>query len=220
MRYACANTPSRLAQAQLPSILCVKFIQFNSIHLSEIINMIKLYGGARSRASIVRWYLEELGINYEFILLDMSTGEHQQPDFIKLNPFGKVPTIVDEDFVLYESGAILLYLDRKYSGKELSVEEQAILTQWTLFANATLGPNIFGIESRERELPKLMMPLNELLSKHQYLLGDEFSVADVAVGSILIYIPLMLKLDLSAYPAVVNYIRALSNRPACKVGMG
>ncbi|WP_373543739.1 glutathione S-transferase family protein [Chamaesiphon sp.] len=182
--------------------------------------MIKLYGGARSRASIVRWYLEELGVNYEFILLDMSTGEHDRPDFLKLNPFGKVPTIVDEDFVLYESGAILLYLDRKYSGKELSIEEQAILTQWTLFANATLGPNIFGIESRERELPKLMTPLNELLSKHQYLLGDEFSVADVAVGSILIYIPLMLKLDLSAYPAVVNYIQALSNRPACKVGMG
>jgi glutathione S-transferase len=59
--------------------------------------MIKLYGGARSRASIVRWYLEELAIPYEFVLLDMSAGEHVQPDFLKLNPFGKVPTIVDGD---------------------------------------------------------------------------------------------------------------------------
>jgi glutathione S-transferase len=181
--------------------------------------MIKLYGGARSRASIVRWYLEELAIPYEFVLLDMSAGEHHQPDFLKLNPFGKVPTIVDGDFALFESGAILLYLHQKYSGKQLSIEQQAILSQWTLFANSTLATGIFVEASREREMPKLMAPLNEILSKHQYILGDEFSVVDIAVGSILYYIPLMLKLDLSAYPAIVNYIQALSNRPACKVGM-
>jgi glutathione S-transferase len=181
--------------------------------------MIKLYGGARSRASIVRWYLEELGVPYEFILLDMSTGEHHQPDFLKINPFGKVPAITDGDFALFESGAILLYLSEKYGGKELSIEQQAILTQWVLFANSTLATGIFTEASRAKELPQLMTPLNELLSKHQYLLGDEFSVVDVAVGAILIYIPMMLKLDLSAYPAVVNYIQSLSNRPACKVGM-
>jgi glutathione S-transferase len=181
--------------------------------------MIKLYGGARSRASIVRWYLEELGVPYEFILLDMSTGEHHQPDFLKINPFGKVPAITDGDFAMFESGAILLYLCEKYGGKELSIEQQAILTQWVLFANSTLATGIFTEASRTKELPQLMTPLNEMLSKHQYLLGDEFSVVDVAVGAILIYIPLMLKVDLSAYPAVVNYIQALSNRPACKVGM-
>jgi glutathione S-transferase len=181
--------------------------------------MIKLYGGARSRASIVRWYLEELGVPYEFILLDMSTGEHHQLDFLKINPFGKVPAITDGDFALFESGAILLYLCKKYGGKELSIEQQATLTQWVLFGNSTLATGIFTESSREKELPKLMTPLNEMLSKHQYLLGDEFSVVDVAVGSILYYIPLMLKLDLSAYPAVVNYIQTLSNRPACKVGM-
>jgi glutathione S-transferase len=181
--------------------------------------MIKLYGGARSRASIVRWYLEELGVPYEFILLDMSTGEHHQPEFLKINPFGKVPAITDGDFAIFESGAILLYLSEKYGGKELSIEQQAILTQWVLFANSTLATGIFTEASRAKELPQLMTPLNETLSKHQYLLGDEFSVVDVAVGAILIYIPMMLKLDLSAYPAVVNYIQALSNRPACKVGM-
>ena len=86
--------------------------------------MIKLYGGARSRASIVRWYLEELAIPYEYILLDMSVGAHLQPEFLELNPFGKVPTIVDGDFALFESGAILLYLHQKYSGEQLSVEQQ------------------------------------------------------------------------------------------------
>jgi glutathione S-transferase len=181
--------------------------------------MIKLYGGARSRASIVRWYLEELGAPYEFILLDMSTGEHHQPDFLKINPFGKVPAITDGDFALFESGAILLYLCEKYGGKELSIEQKAILTQWVLFGNSTLATGIFTEASRQKELTQLMTPLNEILSKHQYLLGDEFSVIDVAVGSILYYIPLMLKIDLSAYPAVINYIQVLSNRPACKVGM-
>ncbi len=181
--------------------------------------MIKLYGGARSRASIVRWYLEELGVPYEFILLDMSTGVHHQPDFLDINPFGKVPVLTDGDFTLFESGAILLYLDRKYGSRDPSIEQQATLTQWVLFGNSTLATGIFTEASREKELPQLMTPLNEMLTKHQYLLGDEFSVVDVAVGAILIYLSMMLKLDLSAYPAVINYIQALSNRPACKVGM-
>jgi glutathione S-transferase len=182
--------------------------------------MIKLYGGARSRASIVQWYLEELAIPYEFVLLDMSTGEHHQPEFLKLNPFGKVPAIVDGDLALFESGAILLYLNQKYGGIELSIEQQAIFSQWILFANSTLGPGIFGEENREQELPKLMAPLDRILSEHPYILGDKFSVIDVAVGALLIYAPLMLKLDFSAYPAVVNYIQALSSRPACKIGGG
>ncbi len=181
--------------------------------------MIKLYGGARSRASIVRWYLEELAVPYEFVMLDMSAGEHRQPDMLKLNPFGKVPIIVDGDFALFESGAILLYLHQKYGKTDLSIEQQAILIQWTLFANSTLGPGIFVEASRERELPKLMTPINELLAQQSYLLGNEFTVADVAVGSILGYIPLMLKLDLSAYPAVVNYIKMMSERPAFQRAM-
>jgi glutathione S-transferase len=153
------------------------------------------------------------------VLVDIATGEHHQPDFLKLNPFGKVPVLVDGDFVLFESGSILLYLDRKYSKAERSIEQQAILTQWTLFANATLGPGVFGEENRDRELPKLMTPLNELFSDRSYILGDEFSVADVAVGAILNYIPILLKLDLSAYPAVLSYMQKLTDRPAFSKGM-
>jgi len=119
---------------------------------------------------------------------------------------------------LFESGAILMYLNQKYGSKELSIEQQSILNQWILFSNSTLSA-LFVEVNRERELPKLMTALNEILSKHSYILGDEFSVADVAVGAILSYIPLMLKLDLSAYPAVVSYIQTLSSRPAFKAGM-
>ncbi|HEY9607886.1 glutathione S-transferase family protein [Allocoleopsis sp.] len=182
--------------------------------------MLKLYGGARSRASIVQWYLEELGVPYEFVLLDMQSGEHRQPDFLAINPMGKVPAIVDGDFQLWESGAILFYLAQKYGNISSSLEEQAKINQWIIFGNATLGPGIFVEANREREMPRLMTALNQILEKQPFLLGDEFSVVDVAVGSILCYIPMMLKLDLSEYPAVVDYMKRLSERPAFQKAIG
>ncbi|MEH2320924.1 glutathione S-transferase family protein [Nostoc sp.] len=176
--------------------------------------MLKLYGGARSRASIVHWYLEEIKVPYEFVKLDMQAGEHLQPAYLAINPVGKVPAIVDGDFKLWESGAILLYLADKYSKSPLSPEERGVFSQWVLFANATLAPGIFGEENREREMPRLLTPLNQIFSKQPFLLGNEFTVADVAVGSVLNYIPMILKLDLSSYPEVLNYMKQLSERPA------
>lgn len=181
--------------------------------------MLKLYGGARSRASIVQWYLEELKVPYEFVMLDMQAGEHRQPDFLAINPIGKVPAIVDGDSKLWESGAILLYLDDKY-GKTHSIEQKAELAQWVLFANATLGPGIFVEVNRDREMPRLMTALNQIFERQPFLLGDDFSVADVAVGSILSYIPILLKLDLSEYPAVVNYMKQMAARPAFQKAIG
>jgi glutathione S-transferase len=181
--------------------------------------MLKLYGGARSRASIVRWYLEELEVPYEFVLLDMQAAEHRQPDFLSLNPFGKVPVLTDGDFKLWESGAILLYLMEKYGDQYPSLEQRAEMIQWVLFANATLGPGIFEEATREQELPRLFSPLDQIFEQQPYLLGSQFSVADVAVGSTLVYSSLLLKLDLSVYPAMVNYTKHLSARPACQKTM-
>ncbi|MFO5491052.1 MAG: glutathione S-transferase family protein [Cuspidothrix sp.] len=182
--------------------------------------MLKLYGGARSRASIIQWYLEELEVPYEFVLLDMQAGEHLQPDFLKINPIGKVPAIVDGDFQLWESGAILLYLTEKYGKTAYSLEEKAIFSQWVLFANSSLGTGIFIEANREREMPRLLTPLNKLFAKQPFLLGNDFTVADVAVGSILCYIPMMLKVDLSPYPAVLNYMQTISERPAFQKTIG
>lgn len=175
--------------------------------------MLKLYGGAWSRATIVQWYLEELGVPYEFVLLDLPNGEHRLSDFLAINPFGKVPAIAEGDFHLWESGAILLYLAGKYNKLPDSLEKRSQITQWVLFANSTLGQGVFDEANRERELPKLMTPLDQILNLQSFLVG-EFSIADVAVGSLLNYIPLKLKLDLSAYPAVLDYIKRLTERPA------
>lgn len=89
--------------------------------------MLKLYGGARSHASIVQWYLEERKVPYEFVLLNMQAEKHR-PEFLAINPMGKVPAIVDADFKLWESGAILLYLVEKY-GKTPFLEQRAELSQ-------------------------------------------------------------------------------------------
>lgn len=181
--------------------------------------MLKLYGGARSRASIVQWYLEEIEVPYEFIKLDMQAGEHLQPEYLAINPVGKVPAIVDGDFKLWESGAILLYFADKYGKTALSPEERAVFSQWVLFGNSTLATGIFVEANREREMPRLLTFLNQILERH-FVLGNEFTVVDVAVGSILSYIPIMLKLDLSPYPAVLNYIKQLSERPAFQKSLG
>ncbi|MBD2097621.1 glutathione S-transferase family protein [Trichocoleus sp. FACHB-591] len=176
--------------------------------------MLKLYGGARSRASIVQWYLEEIGLPYEFVLLDMQAGAHLQPEFLAINPMGKVPAIADGNYHLWESGAILLYLAEKYGQTPTSPEQRGEIAQWVLFANATLGPGIFVEASRERESARLFPALNQIFEQQPYLLGPEFSVADVAVGSMLAYMPLMLKLDFSAYPGLLAYLKRVTERPA------
>lgn len=181
--------------------------------------MIKLYGGGRSRASIIQWYLEELNVPYEFVLLDMQAGEHLQPEFLAINPFGKVPAIVDDGFKLWESGAILLYLAEKYDNWT-GATQIAELAQWILFANATLGPGLFVEANRDREMPRLLTPLNTMLTASPFMTGDTFSVIDVAVGSYLTYAISLLKLDLSAYPAIVSYIQQLAARPAFSKTIG
>ncbi|PZU92831.1 MAG: glutathione S-transferase [Pseudanabaena sp.] len=177
--------------------------------------MIKLYGGARSRASIVQWYLEELQIPYEFQLLDMKIGEHLQPEFLKINPFGKVPAIDDDGLTIWESGAILLYLAEKYDHLT-DLSEKAIASQWVLFANSTLATGLFVAESRAKESPRLLAGLNKLLEDRTYIAGDRLTVSDIAVGTILGYAVMMLQMSYADYPAIDSYIKRTSDRPAYK----
>ncbi len=177
--------------------------------------MLKLYGGARSRASIVRWYLEELGAEYEFVCLDMQNGEHQQPEFLAINPIGKVPAITDGTFKLWESGAILLYLAEKHGQLPTSLEEKATIYQWILFANSSLSMGLMTQDNRNQAMQRFLKPIDEILQHSTFILGNEFSVVDVALGSILAYIPLMFKdIDLAPFPSITKYIQDLGQRPA------
>ncbi|NEQ15686.1 MAG: glutathione S-transferase family protein [Moorea sp. SIO3E2] len=197
-----------------------EFSSHDNFEVSQSSAQLKLYGALRSRAAIVQWYLEELGVPYEYILLDMKAGEHKQPEYLSINPMGKVPAIVDGDFKLWESGAILVYLANKYGETPSSLEEQSDIVQWVLFANATLGLELFLDDRREKETPRLLKPLNEILTDKPFLLGDNLSVADIAVGSYLAYAKILVNLDLKEYPAVADYVMRLSQRPAFRETIG
>ena len=197
-----------------------EFSSQENFQVSQSSAQLKLYGGLRSRSAIVQWYLEELGVPYEYILLDMKAGEHKQPEYLSINPIGKVPAIVDGDFKLWESGAILVYLANKYGETPSSLEEQSEILQWVLFANATLGPGLFLEDRREKEAPSLLKPLNEILTNKPFLLGDKLSVVDIAVGSYLFYAKILVNFDFKDYPAVADYLMRLSQRPAFKETIG
>ena len=181
--------------------------------------MLKLYGAPQSRAAIVQWYLEELKVPYEFVMLNLKEQEHRQDPFSQINPFGKVPAITDGEMNLWESGAILLYLADKYD-QASDEKTRAAYYQWVLFGNSTLANGLFLEQIREKEMPRLLGVLNTVLNSQDYLLGDRFSVADVAVGSILAYVPIMLKLGFEDYPAIAAYVQRLMGREGFQNSIG
>jgi glutathione S-transferase len=176
--------------------------------------MIKLYGSDFSRAAIVKWYLEELKIPYEFVIVEIKDGNNFKPEYLAINPFSKVPSIDDNGFILWESGAILTYLASKYDSTVNTPEKTATLNQWVAFANSTLSDGLFAPQFQAKETPLLLSKLNEILGQQQFLVGETLSIADVAVGSVIGYAPMMIKdFDMSPYPNVMAYMQRLQERP-------
>ena len=107
---------------------------------------LKLFGGPRTRASMPRWFMEEKAIDYELVELDLQSKQHRHPDFLGINPFGKLPALIDSDVLLevgsplklFESGSILLHLAETYSGDVITPSQRALTSQWLLFTNANL----------------------------------------------------------------------------------
>ena len=103
--------------------------------------MMKLYGFGPTRSLRALWGLKELGLEFEFIPVNLQAGEHRRPEFLALNPAGKVPVLVDGDLVLTESAAIVLYLAEKHPEKELMptrLEQRAQVYRWVMFAMTEL----------------------------------------------------------------------------------
>ena len=191
-----------------------------NIPVSESRSSLLLYGGERTRAASVVWYLEELAIPYEYKKLDIRTGENKKPEYLAINPMGKVPALVDGDFSIWESGAILWYLAAKYGQIPSDLTTQGQTIQWILFANSTLANGLFLEDRREKEMPRLLIPLNEILQENSYLMGEKFTVADVAVGYYLYMARLLFILDWQEYPSVLDYLERLSQREAFKDTVG
>ena len=188
-----------------------------------------LYGGQRTRASMPRWYMEEKGIDYTLIELDLRGNQHRQPEFLSINPFGKLPALIDESVCgpdgaplkLFESGAILQHLADCHSDDIQTPSDRALTSQWLLFANATLAVALFVPSNREREFPRLMEGLNQRLAVDRPLVGPSWGAADCAVQAYLAYLPVFFpELDLSPYPPIQALIASVQERPAYRKAMG
>jgi len=157
---------------------------------------IKLYTAATPNGWKISIALEEMGLPYEVRVIDLASGEQKADWYVRLNPNGRIPTLDDDGFVVFESGAILLYLAEK-TGRFLprDVHARSRVIQWLMFQMSGIGPmmgqaNVFFryfpekiqpvIDRYQREVTRLFAVLDRQLASHEYIAG-EYSIADMAL---------------------------------------
>ena len=164
----------------------------------------RIYGIARTRAFRALWMAEELGLAYEHLPIEIGDAGARAPEFLRLNPNGRLPFIDDGGFVLFESLAITLYLAKKHSPGRLypgTLEGEAKAWQWTSWAlnEVDRGVNIWSLHAvrlppaerdaakRDEALKVVAAPfkvLDAALATQDYLLGGDFTVADLNVAAV------------------------------------
>lgn len=185
------------------------------------------YHAPQSRSFTTRWLFEELGSPpHELKVLNLKAGDHKKPDFLAINPMGKVPTIVHDGTIVTESAAIAMYLADLFpqAGLAPAIGDTARGTylRWIVFNQACVEPAVtdkaFGRPpANASSLPygtydDTVEALAGALAKGPYLLGERFTAADVVVGSSVRWL-LMFKL-LPARSEFTNYVSVLEQRPA------
>ena len=197
--------------------------------------MITLYTAATPNGRKATIMLEECELPYEATWFDLGELTQKEPWFLEINPNGRVPAIIDrekEDFTVFESGAILLYLAEK-TGRFLPVDHQARSTaiQWLMFQMGGIGPmqgqaNVFyryapekidyAIQRYQNETRRLYEVLDQRLAEHEYL-ADEYSIADIATWPWISRHPRQ-RMDLHEYPNLLRWYLAIAGRPAVQRG--
>jgi glutathione S-transferase len=195
---------------------------------------LKIYGVARSRAFRTLWMAKELGLDYDHVKVDFGT-ETRSPAHLALNPNGHVPVIDDHGFILWESMAINLYLAKKYSVGKLYpalLEDEARAWQWSFWGMteverpllaALLNRAVYPEHERdaaaaaegEKALAQPLGVLDGALARAANLLGDNFTVADLNVASILAWAR-PAQIDTSAFPRVAEWLKNCAERPAAR----
>lgn len=194
--------------------------------------MIKLHGTSQSRAARSLWALEEVGAKYEHSPVNTS-GESRTPEFLKINPNGHVPALEDNGVIIWESMAINLYLAEKYGKAPLwpsTVEGHGACYQWSFWAMTEVEPPLMTLLMNRLFLPAaqrdekaaltaletLKAPLavlNSHLNGRDYLLGKDFTIADLNAASVM-SMAKFVKLDFSAAPETGKWMQRCLGRPA------
>ena len=198
--------------------------------------MIDLYTASTPNGWKVSITLEELNIPYNIIPIDLIKGEQKKSSFLKINPNGRIPAIVDRgenDLAIFESGAIMIYLAEK-EGKLLPEDpaKKAKVLQWLMFQMGGIGPmmgqaNVFYryfpekiqsvIDRYQNESKRLFTVINDYLGDNEYLAGD-FSLADIANWS-WIRIHKWSGVEIDDLPNLERWMKIVGDRPACKKGV-
>ena len=198
--------------------------------------MIDLYTAPTPNGYKVSILLEELKLPYNVVSIELEKKEQKKTEFLKLNPNGRIPIIVDHennDFTVFESGAILIYLAEK-SGKFLSSDPngRSVTLQWLMFQMGGIGPmqgqaHVFyryapekieyAIERYQKETLRLYTVLDTQLKEHEYLTGD-LSIADIATWP-WVRIYGWAGLDIGNLPHLQRWLDVLAKRPAFQQGI-
>ena len=198
--------------------------------------MIDLYTAPTPNGWKASITLEELGIPYEVHLVNLMAGDQKQPDYLKINPNGRIPAIVDpneDGFAVFESGAIMIYLAEK-AGRLLPSDRRgrSRVMQWLMFQMGGVGPmmgqaNVFfryfpekiqpAIDRYQNECRRLFEVLNGRLGESEWLAGD-YSIADIANWSwVRTYKWSGVPVD--GLDHLQRWMSAMSERPACRRGV-
>jgi glutathione S-transferase len=200
-------------------------------HCGEQTSRLRIYGIARTRAFRALWIAEELGLDYEHMPIEIGPAGARKPDYLAINPNGRLPAIDDGGFVLWESLAITLYLAKKHGQLyPATLEGEAKAWQWSLWAvqEVDRGVNIWSLHAvrlppaerdpqRLAEALKVLEPpfrvLDAAVSERPYLLGAEFTVADLNVAAV---ISRAIDMDLSTTPRLRDWLVRCLERPAAR----
>jgi len=157
-----------------------------------------LYHAAPSRSSVVLWMLEELGQPYDLMLLSLKQGDNLKPDYLAINPMGKVPALKHGDTILTELAAICTYLADEFPQAKLNVPigtpRRGVYLKWLFFNPGCLEPAVIDRVAPRKEPARramlgygdfdtVMNVLAKAVEKGPWLMGDQFTVADVVIGA-------------------------------------
>jgi len=187
--------------------------------------------------------LAEKGQTAEFVLVDIMKGDGKKADYLALQPFGQVPALDDDGFVLYESRAICRYLDEKLPGAKLhgsDAKGRALVEQWLSVETSNFTPHamkiimtaFFGpmmgkavdeavVTSGRENLTKAVEVMQRQLTKHQFVAGDSFSIADISFMPYVEYLYAAKQNDLfEKFPSVDQWWKRVSARASWKTAIG
>jgi glutathione S-transferase len=190
-----------------------------------------LYEFAPTRSIRVRWMLQELGVDFEAVTVNLAAGEHRRPEFLKINPAGRLPVLIDDDFVLTESVAIVLYLAEKYADKGLLPADLKLrfqVNRWLLFTateleqplwrivrHTTLYPEHLRLTAEvslaRQDFTDMVAVMEEHMQARKFIVGDTVTVADFVVAYTLDWANEVQLLD--NFPQLLDYMERMYARP-------